>query len=81
LFQFSVRAHQFIGFFLQGLFGIPCHRPATAAEFTAVYREACAGGAPAIIEVRSERAANLAAHRALGEAIVAAVESRQAGAA
>ena len=60
---------------IQGLFGIPCHRPATAAEFTAVYREACASGAPAIIEVRTDRAENLAAHRALGEAIVAAVEA------
>jgi 2-succinyl-5-enolpyruvyl-6-hydroxy-3-cyclohexene-1-carboxylate synthase len=65
---------------LQSLFGIPCHRPASAAEFAAVYREACASGESAIIEVRTERAANLAAHRALGEAIVAAVESRQAGA-
>ncbi len=60
---------------IQGLFGIPCHCPASAAEFTAVYRAACASGAPAIIEVRTDRAENLAAHRALGEAIVAAVES------
>jgi 2-succinyl-5-enolpyruvyl-6-hydroxy-3-cyclohexene-1-carboxylate synthase len=60
---------------IQSLFGIPCHRPAGAAAFSAAYREACASGAPAIIEVRSERAANLAAHRALGEAVIAAVES------
>jgi 2-succinyl-5-enolpyruvyl-6-hydroxy-3-cyclohexene-1-carboxylate synthase len=60
---------------LQNLSGIPCHRPATAAEFAAAYRKACASGHTAIIEVRTERAANLAAHRALGEAIVAAVES------
>jgi len=60
---------------IQGLVGIPCHRPATAAEFTSIYREACAGGASAIIEVRTDRAENLAAHRALGEAIVAAVEA------
>ena len=32
-------------------------------------------GAPAIIEVRTDRAENLAAHRALGEAIVAAVDA------
>jgi 2-succinyl-5-enolpyruvyl-6-hydroxy-3-cyclohexene-1-carboxylate synthase len=60
---------------IQGLVGIPCHRPATAAEFTAVSRSACAGGAPAIIEVRTDRVENLAAHRTLGEAIVAAVEA------
>jgi len=60
---------------IQQLFGIPCHRPATAAEFTAVYREACASGASAVIEVRTDRVENLAAHRALGEAIVAAVEA------
>ncbi len=60
---------------LQGLVGVPCHRPGSAAEFAAVYREACASGAPAIIEVRTDRAGNLAAHRALGEAIVAAVEA------
>ena len=59
---------------LRGLFGIPCHRPATAAEFTAVYRAACASGASAIIEVRTDRAANLVAHRRLGEAIAAAIE-------
>jgi 2-succinyl-5-enolpyruvyl-6-hydroxy-3-cyclohexene-1-carboxylate synthase len=57
------------------LFGIPCHRPATAGEFTSIYREACASGAPAIIEVRTDRAENLAAHRALGESIVAALEA------
>jgi 2-succinyl-5-enolpyruvyl-6-hydroxy-3-cyclohexene-1-carboxylate synthase len=58
-----------------GLFGIPCHRPATAAEFAAVYRAACASGAPAIIEVRTDRTENLAAHRALGNQIVAALEA------
>lgn len=58
---------------IQDLFGIPCHRPTTAAEFTAVYRAACASGSSAIIEVRTDRAENQAAHRALGEAIVAAV--------
>ena len=62
---------------IQSLFGIPCHCPATAAEFAAVYREACACGASAIIEVRTDRAENLAAHRALGEAIVAAIEPRR----
>jgi len=60
---------------LQGLFGIACHRPGTAAEFAAVYREACASGFPAIIEVRTDRAANFTAHCVLGEAIVAAVEA------
>jgi 2-succinyl-5-enolpyruvyl-6-hydroxy-3-cyclohexene-1-carboxylate synthase len=60
---------------IRALVGIPCHRPATAAEFAAVYREACASGAPAIIEVRTDRSENLAAHRALGDAIVAAVEA------
>ena len=61
---------------IQRLFGIPCHRPATPAEFVTVYREACASGAPAIIEVRTDRAENLAAHRALGESVVAAIEAR-----
>ena len=60
---------------IQRLFGIPCHCPATAAEFAAVYREACASGTTAVIEVRTDRAENLAAHRALGESIVAAVEA------
>ncbi len=60
---------------VQSLFGIPCHRPSTAVEFTAVYREACASGLPAIIEVRTNGAENLAAHRALGDVIVAAVET------
>jgi 2-succinyl-5-enolpyruvyl-6-hydroxy-3-cyclohexene-1-carboxylate synthase len=59
---------------VEALFGIPCRRPGTAAEFSAAYREACASGAPALIEVRTDRAENLAAHRALGEAIVAAVD-------
>ena len=60
---------------VRALFGIPFHRPASAAEFSGVYREACASGAPAIIEVRSARGANLAAHRTLGEVIVSAVEA------
>jgi 2-succinyl-5-enolpyruvyl-6-hydroxy-3-cyclohexene-1-carboxylate synthase len=60
---------------IQRLFGIPCRRPATAPEFAEVYREACASGASAIVEVRTDRAENLAAHRALGESIVAAVEA------
>jgi len=60
---------------IPGLFGIPCRHPSTAAEFAAVYRESCASVTPTIIEVRTERKANLAAHRALGDAIVAAVEA------
>jgi len=60
---------------IQALVGIPCHRPATAAEFASVYHQTCASGTTAIIEVRTDRAENLAAHRALGEAIVAAVEA------
>ena len=61
---------------IPGLFSIPCHRPATAAAFAVAYREACASGAPAIIEVRTDRAENLAAHRALGDEIVATLEAR-----
>jgi 2-succinyl-5-enolpyruvyl-6-hydroxy-3-cyclohexene-1-carboxylate synthase len=57
------------------LFGIRCLRPGSAAEFTAAYREACAGGEPALIEVRTERGANLVEHRALGESIVGAIEA------
>jgi len=60
---------------IEGLFGIRCHRPSSAAAFTEAYRTACASGAPAVIEVRTDRAENLAAHRALGEAIVAAIEA------
>jgi 2-succinyl-5-enolpyruvyl-6-hydroxy-3-cyclohexene-1-carboxylate synthase len=60
---------------LEPLFGIPVRRPQTAAEFDAAYREACASGAPALIEVRTDRAENLAAHRALGAAVVAAVDA------
>jgi 2-succinyl-5-enolpyruvyl-6-hydroxy-3-cyclohexene-1-carboxylate synthase len=60
---------------IERLFGIRCHLPRSAAEFTEVYRAACASGAPALIEVRTDRAENLAAHRALGEAIVAAIEA------
>jgi 2-succinyl-5-enolpyruvyl-6-hydroxy-3-cyclohexene-1-carboxylate synthase len=59
---------------IQRLFGIPYHRPATAAEFAVAYRECCAGGTTAIIEVRTDRSENLAAHRSLGAAIVAAIE-------
>ena len=54
------------------LFGIPHHRPGSAGEFVAAYREACAAGKPAVIEVRSDRVENLAAHRELGERIAAA---------
>ena len=32
---------------IERLAGIRCHRPESAAAFTAVYREACASGAPA----------------------------------
>jgi 2-succinyl-5-enolpyruvyl-6-hydroxy-3-cyclohexene-1-carboxylate synthase len=59
---------------IERLFGIPVRRPCSAAEFEAAYREVCASGAPALIEVRTDRAENLAAHRALGEAVVATVE-------
>jgi 2-succinyl-5-enolpyruvyl-6-hydroxy-3-cyclohexene-1-carboxylate synthase len=59
---------------VERLFGIPVRRPGTAAEFEAVYRETCTAGVPALIEVRTDRAENLAAHRALGAAIVAAIE-------
>ncbi|MHB8835660.1 MAG: 2-succinyl-5-enolpyruvyl-6-hydroxy-3-cyclohexene-1-carboxylic-acid synthase [Candidatus Methylomirabilia bacterium] len=60
---------------IQRLFGIPWHRPATAVEFAAVYRAACASGASTLIEVRTDRVENLAAHRALGAAIVAALDT------
>lgn len=58
------------------LFGIPCHRPEGAGAFHESYRRACASGKPALIEVRTDRAENLAAHRALGEAIVSALADR-----
>jgi thiamine pyrophosphate-dependent acetolactate synthase large subunit-like protein len=60
---------------VERLFGIPVRRPRTAVEFEGAYREACASGAPTLIEVRTDRAGNLAAHRALGAAVVAAVEA------
>ncbi len=59
---------------LERLFGIPCHCPADAAAFAAAYRAACASGAPALIEVRTGRGANHAAHRAVGAAVVAAAD-------
>lgn len=60
---------------VERLFGIPVRRPRTTAEFEAAYREACGSGTSTLIEVRTDRAENLAAHRALGAAIVAAVEA------
>jgi 2-succinyl-5-enolpyruvyl-6-hydroxy-3-cyclohexene-1-carboxylate synthase len=61
---------------VEPLFGIPCHRPAGAGAFVETYRRACGSGRPALIEVRTDRAHNLAAHRALGEAVAAAVRLR-----
>ncbi|HEY5999409.1 MAG TPA: thiamine pyrophosphate-dependent enzyme, partial [bacterium] len=60
---------------VERLFGIPVRRPRTIAEFATAYREACSAGAPVLIEVRTDRAENLAAHRAVGAAVAAAVEA------
>jgi 2-succinyl-5-enolpyruvyl-6-hydroxy-3-cyclohexene-1-carboxylate synthase len=59
---------------IPALFGIPHHRPATAAAFLETYRAVCAAGKTAVIEVRTDRGANLAEHRALGDAIVARLD-------
>ncbi|GIV62250.1 2-succinyl-5-enolpyruvyl-6-hydroxy-3-cyclohexene-1-carboxylic-acid synthase [Rhodocaloribacter litoris] len=55
------------------LFDLPYHRPATLADFEAAYREACATGQAALIEVVTDRRANRALHDRLqkeaGEAL------------
>ncbi len=47
------------------LFGLDYHPPTTLQEFREVYRAACAQPTGAIIEVRTERAANHMIHQAL----------------
>jgi 2-succinyl-5-enolpyruvyl-6-hydroxy-3-cyclohexene-1-carboxylate synthase len=53
-------------------FGIDCHAPATRPHFVAALRAALAAGRPALIEVRTERDANLQRHRAIHAALRAA---------
>ncbi|RMF65645.1 MAG: 2-succinyl-5-enolpyruvyl-6-hydroxy-3-cyclohexene-1-carboxylate synthase, partial [Bacteroidetes bacterium] len=47
------------------LFGLPYHRPDTLPVFEAVYQAACAAGRSALIEVVTDRHANVALHRRL----------------
>ncbi|GIV62640.1 MAG: 2-succinyl-5-enolpyruvyl-6-hydroxy-3-cyclohexene-1-carboxylate synthase [Rhodothermaceae bacterium] len=47
------------------LFGLPYHRPDTLPAFEAVYQAACAAGRSALIEVVTDRHANVALHRRL----------------
>ncbi len=45
------------------MFGLHYERPETTGEFVEVYRGACARGSSTLIEVRTDRAENLALHR------------------
>ncbi|MCC5862888.1 MAG: 2-succinyl-5-enolpyruvyl-6-hydroxy-3-cyclohexene-1-carboxylic-acid synthase [Gammaproteobacteria bacterium] len=56
-------------------FGLACHAPATRAAFREALAEALASGAPSVIEVRSDRAANLRRHRELLADFTAALGS------
>ena len=57
------------------LAGAQLHRPRSAAELRAVVREASGSGLH-LVEVRTERRANVAAHRALQGAALAGLEGR-----
>jgi len=55
------------------LFGIRYEHPATASEFSEAYRAASTGPEPTIIEVTSDRQANLALHQALQRRVMEAL--------
>jgi 2-succinyl-5-enolpyruvyl-6-hydroxy-3-cyclohexene-1-carboxylate synthase len=54
------------------MFGLVYEQPTTAAAFVEAYRTACASGGAALIEVRTDRAANHQLHQDL----LAAVQQR-----
>jgi len=55
------------------MFGLPYAHPATSAEFVDAYRQAIASRRSSVIEVKSNREANLARHRAVNDAVVKAL--------
>ncbi len=58
------------------LFGLRHVRPRTPSELRAAVAEAVGSGAVTLIEVRTERAANLALHRRVADAALAAIDSQ-----
>ncbi len=58
------------------LFGLRYTRPETPAQFVDAYREALKSAVSTIIEIITDRAANLAEHRAIQGAIVRALETQ-----
>ena len=57
-----------------GMFGLHYERPGTMEEFVGAYREASARGSSTLIEVRTDRAENLALHRRILKRVTGAVE-------
>jgi len=55
------------------MFGLDYKCPETAEEFLAAYRAARSRNGPALIEVRTDREGNVAAHRELLEKVATAV--------
>ena len=49
------------------MFGLGYERPSSATELVETYRAACARNTPALIEVSTDRAENVALHRELLE--------------
>ena len=57
-----------------GMFGLQYERPGTTEEFVEIYRKACARGSSTLIEVRTDREENVAAHRRVLEEVADFVE-------
>jgi 2-succinyl-5-enolpyruvyl-6-hydroxy-3-cyclohexene-1-carboxylate synthase len=57
------------------MFGLGYERPSSATEFVETYRAACARNTPALIEVITDRAENVALHRELLEEISAEIST------
>jgi 2-succinyl-5-enolpyruvyl-6-hydroxy-3-cyclohexene-1-carboxylate synthase len=57
------------------MFGLGYERPSSATEFVETYRAACARNTPALIEVNTDRAENVALHRELLEEISAEIST------
>jgi len=56
------------------MFDLPYARPSTMNEFLKIFRDFAASGGSNIIEVNTNREENVAFHRAIGEAVVKALE-------